>query len=312
MKLERYSGNPILEPTTHWWENLAVFNAACAVKDDRVHLLYRCVGEDQLSRFGLAVSHDGFTFQRRDLPVLEGHKDIEWERLGIEDPRITVIDGRYYITYVAASVYPFDHPRPAFSFGAPWRTRVCLAVTDDFEHFERLGVILPDSDNKDVFIFPEKVNGRYVLVHREFPNMWICYSDDLLNWTDHEVLMSIRPGMWDGNRMGASTQTIKTEYGWVQIYHGVDDARNYHLGICVHDLENPSKIIGRSQDPILSPETDYERIGRVPNVCFSCGAVEFKGKLIVYYGGADTVMAAASVSYSEFLEYVKGLVSDTA
>lgn len=305
--LKRYQGNPILEPTSNWWECKAVFNCAAALKDGRVHLLYRAVGEDNLSRLGLAVSDDGFNFQRFDLPVFEGDAHIEWERLGVEDPRVTEIDGRYYVTYVAASVYPMGHPRPAWSFGAPWRTRVCLAVTDDFRSFQRLGVILPDSDNKDVALFPGKAGGRWVLFHREFPHMWVAWSDDLLHWKDDTVLMEPRQGMWDCNRLGASAPPFRTDLGWVELYHGVDDHRRYALGFSVHALDDPSRVLGRSPEPVLAPQEPYERDGLVPNVCFSCGLVEKDGVFFIYYGAADTRIGVATVGRDELMDYLRGI-----
>lgn len=274
-----------------------------------MYLVYRATGEDHLSRLGLAVSEDGFNFERFDLPVFEGDGLNEWERLGVEDPRITEINGRFYLTYVAVSVYPMDQPRPAWSSGAPWRTRVSLAVTDDFRNYERLGIILPDSDNKDVVLFPEKIQGRYVLFHREFPDMWIARSDDLLNWDSHEVLMEPRPGMWDCNRIGASAQPIKTDLGWVEIYHGVDDNKRYCLGISLHDLNDPAKIIGRSPEPILAPEEPYELDGLVPNVCFSGGAALLEDTLFVYYGAADTRIGVATVGRAELMGYLERLIS---
>ncbi len=305
MLLTRSPDNPILEPTSNWWECKAVFNCAAIKRDGNVHLLYRAIGEDNLSRLGHAVSDDGFNFKRFDQPVFEGSESIRWERMGVEDPRIMDLDGKLHLTYVAASLYPMNHPRPAWSSGAPWRTRVCLATTNDFQTYNRLGIILPDSDNKDVVIFPERINGRWVMFHREFPHMWIAYSDDLIHWVDHSILMEPRAGRWDCNRIGAGAPPFKVESGWVEFYHGVDDNRNYALGISLHDLHNPARIIGRSPEPLLFPEEKYERVGLVANVCFTCGVVEKDGVYFIYYGAADQRIAVATVSHEDLDNYLK-------
>jgi beta-1,2-mannobiose phosphorylase / 1,2-beta-oligomannan phosphorylase len=297
----RSATNPILEPNSNWWENKAVFNAAAVDHDGKVHMLYRAIGDDNVSRFGHAVSVDGLNFTRHtDMPGYESHDNDEYERFGCEDPRITKIDDTYYITYVGASVYPAHYPRPPFTRGAPWRCRVGLMSTKDFHTYEKHGIMLPDQDNKDVVLFPEKIRGRYAMMHRAFPDMWIAYSDNLMDWVDHKPFMSARTGYWDSDRLGAGAPPVKTERGWLEFYHGVDDDRQYHLGAVLLDLQDPSKIVARSRRPFLSPEKDYERVGIVPNVVFTCGLVERDDSYIIYYGGADKVMGAYTL-YKEGL-----------
>jgi len=294
--------NPILAPTDNWWESKAVFNPAAISDGGNIHILYRAIGEDNISRFGYAMSKDGFEIAyRSQLPVFEPDTCIEHERLGVEDPRIVKIDDTYYITYVAASVYPCDHPRPAFSFGAPWKTRVCIMKTKDFSTYERVSCALPDLDDKDAVLFPEKIGGRYAMLHRIFPDMWICFSDDLINWTDDQPLMGLRPGKWDAGRLGAGAPPIKTEKGWMELYHAACEDRVYRLGVVMLDLENPTKIISRPDNPCFSHFEPYELEGLVPNVVFACGIVEKGGNYIIYYGGADKVVAVASVDKSQFL-----------
>jgi len=167
VKLKRYSGNPILNPVKkNKWECGAVFNCAAVLNGEKTHLLYRAIGEydSYISALGHAVSEDGLSFQRHDQPVFKPQE--QYERFGCEDPRITQIDGKYYITYTALS-------KRAWSGSG---NRVALASTRDFQTFERLGIILPDMENKDVVIFPEKVNGKYVMFHRTMPDIWIAYS----------------------------------------------------------------------------------------------------------------------------------------
>jgi len=297
MELQRYDGNPVLSPTDNWWENKAVFNCAAAVLDDKVRILYRAIGEDGISRLGYASSENGLDIcERSSLPVYESLGD-ELERLGVEDPRITKIEDTYYITYTGASVYPCCPAQPGVAISSiPWRCRVGLLSTKDFITYKKLGCILPDMDNKDVVLFPEKVNGKYVLLHRTFPDIWIAYSDDLLHWHDHKMIMRVQKGGWDCNRIGAGAPPIKTEQGWLNFYHGVDHSRNYRIGILMLDLDDPSKVIGRSVEPILSPEENWELHGLVPNVVFTCGAVEMKDQYFVYYGGADKVIAVATMA----------------
>lgn len=295
MELERYNANPVLAPTDNWWENKAVFNCAAVRSNGDIHILYRAQGDDDVSRFGYACTQNGLDIIRRDdSPNYESVGD-ELERLGVEDPRITRIDDTYYITYTGVSLYPCCESRPSPLKSVPWRCRVGLISTKDFRTYTKHGCILPDMDNKDVVLFPEKIDGRYVMLHRTFPNMWIAYSDDLVHWYDHKLLMRVQPGSWDCNRIGAGAPPIKTEYGWLNFYHGVDHKRNYRLGILLLDLDDPSKVIGRSADPILSPDEDYEKEGLVPNVVFTCGAVESNGNYLVYYGGADKVIGVATM-----------------
>jgi len=295
MELERYDGNPVLSPTENWWENKAVFNCAAARSNGKVHILYRAIGDDGISRFGYACSANGLGVDgRNDTPIYESVGD-ELEVLGVEDPRVTRIEDTYYITYTGASVYPCCETRPSLFTSVPWRCRVGLLSTQDFRTYTKHGCILPDMDNKDVVLFPEKIKGKYVMLHRTFPNIWMAYSEDLAHWHDHKLLMRVQPGAWDCDRVGAGAPPIKTDYGWLNFYHGVDHRRTYRLGVLLLDLEDPSKVIGRSKDPLLSPEADYERVGLVPNVVFTCGAVEMNGHYHVYYGGADKVIGIATM-----------------
>lgn len=296
MELRRYDRNPVLVPTDNWWESQAVFNCAAALLDGEIHILYRAIGDDGISRFGHAVSVNGLDIARRDpLPIYESLGD-ELERLGVEDPRITEIEGTYYITYTGASVYPCCVAEPGGAVtNIPWRCRVGLLSTRNFITYRKHGCILPDMDNKDVVIFPEKINGKYVMLHRTFPDIWIAYSDDLVHWYDHKMIMRVQPSGWDCNRIGAGAPPIKTEQGWLNFYHGVDHSRNYRLGVLMLDLDDPSKVIGRSVDPILSPVENWELHGLVPNVVFTCGAVEMDGQYYVYYGGADKVIGVATM-----------------
>jgi len=240
-----------------------------------------------ISHLQVARSRDGVNFTLDPKPAI--FPDRHSEMFGIEDPRITYIDGRYHITY--KSVSP---------------TGICtsLAVTDDFLHFEKKGIIFCP-ENLDVCIFPEKINDRYVALHRPVThflgglNMWMAYSNDMLGWGDHSFLMGIQPDTWESGRIGGGAVPIRTEHGWLEIYHGATPDDRYCLGAVLFDLDDPRKIVARAMEPILEPTADYERQGFVSNVVFTCGAVEDGDTLRIYYGAADTFMARADVSISE-------------
>ncbi len=287
MKLTRYLGNPILRPKPeHGWEARAVFNCAAIRHNGLFHMLYRAVAPNLISSIGYAVSEDGYSWKRLDEPVLTPL--TEFETKGVEDPRITRIGDTFYMVYVGYS----EHG-----------TRVCLAASRNLIAWERLGVILPDEDNKDAALFPEKIGGRYVLLHRRPPDIWIAYSDDLIHWTDHRIVMRPRPGTWEHLKIGIAGPPEKTPYGWLLIYHGVDADKVYRLGVALLDLENPARVIKRQDEPILEPEEEWELHGDVPNVVFSCGQVLTDEKLWVYYGGADTVIGLATAPREEVDEF---------
>ena len=291
MKLQRYAGNPILEPKKeHPWEARAVFNCAVIHHNGLFHMLYRAVAMDLVSTIGYAVSCDGFDWLRLDRPVLQPAN--EFETKGVEDPRITRIGDTFYMAYIAYS----EHG-----------TRVSLAASKNLIAWERLGVILPDEDNKDAALFPQQIGGRYVLLHRRPPDVWIAYSDDLLHWTDHRVIMRPRPGDWGALKIGAAGPPMKTDQGWLFIYHGVGEDKVYRLGVALLDLNDPTVVLKRQEEPILEPEEEWELHGDVPNVVFSCGQVMTDDALYVYYGGADTVIGLATADKEQVLAFLKGM-----
>jgi predicted GH43/DUF377 family glycosyl hydrolase len=167
-----------------------------------------------------------------------------------------------------------------------------------------MGIVLPDEDNKDAVLFPEKIGGRYVMFHRRPPDIWLAYSDDLLHWADHQIIMKPRPGQWDSVRVGAGGPVFKTEWGWLNFYHGYNEDRVYCLGVALHDLRDPAQILKRQAEPILCPQGPFEVWGDVPNVVFTCGGIEDENAYHIYYGGGDHVMAVASVSKAEVRAFV--------
>jgi len=292
LRLERHPLNPILSPVPeHLWENKFVFNCAVVFDGELFHMLYRAQGADMVSRIGYAVSVDGVRFNRLEKPVFTPAS--KEELYGVEDPRITKIGDKYYMLYTAYS---------------PKGPRVALASTKNFITWERYGIVIKDEvNNKDAALFPEKINGRYVMMHRFEPDIWLAFSDDLINWGDYVSIAGPRQGYWDNLKIGAGAPPIKTPYGWLLLYHGVEDASRpiYRLGFMLLDLNDPTKVLKRSEEPILEPEEEWEVFGGVPNVVFSDAMVEYKGKYYVYYGAADNYIALATIDVEKVLEWCR-------
>ncbi len=288
--LVRYAGNPVIEPKPeHRWEARSVFNAAVVNSNGLYHMLYRAVDPSLISSIGYAVSADGRHWMRLDAPVLAPLEP--WEERGVEDPRLTELEGTYYMVYTGYSRHG---------------VRVALARSTNLISWERLGIILPDENNKDAGLFPRRIGGRYALLHRRPPHIWIAYSDDLLHWDHHQILMRTRPGLWDAWRIGIAGPPIYTPDGWLLIYHGVDERRAYRLGIAVLDLEDPTRTLWRQDQPILEAYEGWELYGDVPNVVFSCGQALTSPDLAsadlnVYYGAADSVIGLAAMPNAELL-----------
>lgn len=294
----RWEGNPVLTLEDIPFRCNTVFNGTPVKLGREYLLLLRVEGQQGYSFFALAKSWDGFHFEVEEIPVLLPARDGTfgvYEQGGIEDPRATSIDGCYYVMYTAYSKYG---------------PRIALAKTEDFHTFERIALI-SEPGNKDGVLFPEKIGGRYVRLDRPIGlgvgSIWISYSDDLYAWGDSKVLLSPREGYWDSYRVGASVPPIKTEWGWLEIYHGVQMTSSgpvYRVGTALLDLEDPSKVVARCKVPLLSPREDYERIGDVPNVVFACGAiVEPDGEVKMYYGAADTCLCVATAKLEDIIMY---------
>jgi predicted GH43/DUF377 family glycosyl hydrolase len=229
-------------------------------------------------------------------PVFYGKKDFE--NLGIEDPRITKIDDKYVMTYVAVSM---DEG-----------ISTALAVSENLKNWKRKGIIFSDQ-NKDVVIFPKKINRKYVALHRPHgsldfhrPSIWVSYSKDLIYWGKEKEIMHPRKNSWDSERVGPGTPPLKTKKGWLVIYHGVDKNKTYNAGAILLDLKNPEKIIARSpkDKPLLKPESKFEKKGFVKNVIFPTGVVEdLDGEnLLVYCGAADNYIIVKKILLKDVLE----------
>lgn len=289
IKLKRVSQKPVLVPNSgSTWEAGAVYNCAAVYKDKLVHLVYRATDITSngsmgkyINNLGYAVSSDGINFNRLRDPIMVN--DIAQEARGPEDPRIVEIDGTYHMMYTGfGGRFPGDY-------------RISYATSSNLITWQRHGIVL-DEANKDASLFPEKIGGKYMLLHRRPPDIWMAFSEDLKNWDEHRILMKAIPDSdWENEKIGIAGPPIKTESGWLLIYHGVSKSHTYSLGIAELDLENPSQVISRQSEPILEPELDWEINGHVPNVVFSCGQVIKDGELYVYYGAADTVIGVANI-----------------
>jgi predicted GH43/DUF377 family glycosyl hydrolase len=213
------------------------------------------------------------------------------EEYGVEDARVTFIDDRYYINFTVVS-------------RDSWAT--ALAVTEDFVNLDRLGVIF-HPENKDVAIFPEKVGGRYVALHRPNnsgfgkPSIWYSESPDLLHWGNHQCIVHPRDMKWESMKIGGGAPPIKTKEGWLVIYHGKGDNSLYSLFCLLLDLEEPNKVLRRAEEPLLYPTEPFETEGFFSNVLFSNGVVEHKGKVYIYYGASDESVGVAITDVNELL-----------
>jgi predicted GH43/DUF377 family glycosyl hydrolase len=296
--IKRYPNNPILTKDDVPYPVATVHNAAVVKHDNQYIMIFRSHRLNGRSILGKAVSQDGFNFKVDPKPfMLPAETGIfaEYEKYGIEDPRITFIDGEYLITYSAYSKHG---------------VRIGLAKTRDFKKIERFSLIT-QADYRNVVIFPEKFNGLYARLDRPHSeispwSVWITYSPDLIFWGKSQLIMKPLQYHWDEMKIGPGVPPIKTDKGWLNIYHGVFptmDGSVYRLGAALHDLEDPSKIIAVADEWILQPEEIYEITGYVHNVVFSCGAVaESDGTLKLYWGGADKVMCAGTAKINDLVE----------
>jgi predicted GH43/DUF377 family glycosyl hydrolase len=293
--LKRFEGNPILQPIgTHSWESRLVFNAGAVLLGGQVHLIYRAMGNDHISRLGYASSWDGYHFERLPDPVYTPKNEQEAD--GCEDPRLTVLDDKLVLAYTA--------------FGNHVREKVfqvaltSIQLSDFLEkrwNWQKSIHSFPGIRNKNAFLLPQKVNGDYILFHRLDPDICIARSSSFENWCNLKFVMGPRQKMWDSWKIGTTGPPFLLNEGWLMIYHGVDFDKRYCLGVALLDKANPDEIIYRSNEPVLEPELDYERFGDVPNVVYSCGNVVMDGKVLVYYGGADSVIGVATYDLAELL-----------
>jgi predicted GH43/DUF377 family glycosyl hydrolase len=296
--VKRYEHNPILTKDDIPYPVATVHNAGVIKHQGRYYMLFRSHQHNGRSIIGLAESADGYRFTVRSEPFMQpavGGEFAEYEAYGVEDPRIVKLEDAFYITYSAYSALG---------------VRVGLAKTTDFQTVERVSMIT-QADQRNVVIFPEKINGQYVRLDRPHTeinpwSIWISYSPDLVHWGKSKMLVRPASYHWDEMKIGPGATPIRTESGWLNIYHGVFktmDGSVYRLGVMLHDLNDPSQVIGVADDWILEPEDSWEVTGYVHNVVFSCGAVpEDDGTVRIYWGGADKVMCTGTAVIRDLVD----------
>lgn len=315
IKLKKLIHNPIIEPSLYSWESKATFNPSAFESDGKIHIVYRAIGDDDSSVLGYAYTYDGLNIEGR--PTYHIYKrffnpngdNLKIDYLsgggwsgGCEDPRLTLLGDTVYMIYTA-----FDG----------WGS-VRLALTsiklEDFEKgkwdWKKAVLISPPNEiNKNWVLFPEKINGKFAIIHSFYPKILIDYFNDLEELDGKKFIKSnnTRPvdttRSWDSWFRGIGPSPIKTKDGWLILYHAMDHKNpdRYRMGAMLLDLKDPTKILHRSNSPILEPEEDYENNGYKWGVIYSCGAVVKKGELFVYYGGADKFVCVASIKLEELI-----------
>ena len=323
--LNKLKTNPIIKPIVdHFWESRATFNPGALYEQGRVHVVYRAIGDQDVSVLGYASSANGVDFdQRLDEPAYVPTQPFECSSPfakgvayspfasgggcfgGCEDPRLTKIDKTVFMTYVA------------YDGWSPPRVALTSIPLDDFLQHKwnwkkPVLVSQPGVVNKNACLLPEKIDGKYVMFHRVFPNILVDYLDDLnfdgkTKWLTGQHKIAPQKNGWDSRKVGVGATPIKTKDGWLLIYQAVGDrdASRYKMGAMLLDLHNPTKVLHRSVKPILEPTEWYENEGYKAGVAYPCGAVIFNEKLHVYYGGADMVTCLATAPYDEFMDHLK-------
>ncbi|MBI1839182.1 MAG: glycosidase [Candidatus Colwellbacteria bacterium] len=308
--------NPIISPKAeNGWEAWQTFNPGAVLLNDKVHFIYRAIGEDGLSRLGYAVSSDGFRIDERSpYPVYEHRLNRypfnfmsfasggSWG--GAEDPRIVRVLGEdiLYMTYTACdeglgvaltSIKVKDFLKKKWN----WEPAVLISK--------------PGEVHKNWVIFPEKISGKYAILHSINPEVSITYVDDL-KFDDGNYVSSfhggkVRKNCWDSWVRGAGPPPIKTKEGWLLFYHAIDkrDQGRYKVGAMILDLNDPTKVLHRSIEPILEPDEEYENNGFKAGIVYASGAVVKDGKIFVYYGCSDSYIGVAYADFEEFMEALK-------
>ncbi len=322
--LKKLQHNPIIKPIAeHFWESRATFNPAAIYEGGKVHLVYRAIGDKDVSVLGYATSSDGINIDyRHPEPIFTPSQPFESSSTynhepkyssfasgggcygGCEDPRLTKIDKKIYMTYVAYN--GMHHPRVALT-----SIKLDDFLNQKWDWQPPVLISAPGVVNKNACILPEKIDNKFVVFHRIFPNILIDYVDSLdFDGTKYLVghfKIPPRPNFWDSRKVGIGAPPIKTGAGWLLIYQAVgdQDPSRYKIGAMLLDLKDPTRVLHRSQKPILEPHEWYENEGHKAGVAYPCGAVAFDERLHVYYGGADTVVCAASAPLPEFLDHLQ-------
>src|SRR6202453_1782817 len=287
----RVSETPVISPQGDGWESAGTFNPSVVLRDGKIIMLYRAQDKGGTSRLGYAESLDGLHFTRRSEPVFSPEKNYEKDG-GVEDPRLVLFDGTYYLTYTGYNKKD---------------AQLCLATSKDLIHWERKGVILPAYKGrwnvrwtKSGAIVPEKIGGKYWMYYLgttpdNNDQMGLASSTDLLHWTDatDAPVVPVRAGKFDYRVAEPWPAPIRTPRGLVLIYNGADDKLISRTGVAVFNLKDPRVLISRTDAGVFAPEEQWEKVGQVPNVVFVEGMVRQRARYLFYYGGADTYIGVA-------------------
>jgi len=332
LNIKRHEANPIVVPGIYDWRKVTVFNPAVIIDNDKFYMIERTAESLTPCKnfLGLLESDDGVNFRH-----VVDHPVVTPDQLGfpygsVQDPRVVKIDDTFYLNYAlrpcAMSYYPTgagipEREVPEYPDGwgekpEHWLTRSGIMTSKDLINWEYLCDTTPlDINDRDNILFPEKINGKYVLLRRpeeyvgeeygtEKAAMWITYSDNLIDWEEPKLLAKGEEP-WEIKKIGGSTPPIRTDKGWLTLYHGVDYDTVYRVGALLLDLDNPEKIIGRTRNFIMEPVEYYEKFGfQLPNVIFPTGNVVKDGLLYIYYGVTDTAIALATVPVDELVEHI--------
>lgn len=331
MHLTRCPENPIVVPGIYPWRRVACFNPAVIIHDGDFYMIERAAGGLRPFHcfFGLLKSRDGVHFTHvQDKPIVTS-ADLGFPYGSIQDPRVVKIDGTFYLTY---ALRPTSYGYSPTGIGKPdehyynypgvygdqslYRTRSGVMKSTDLIHWEQVAYTTPlEINDRDNILFPERIGGKFALLRRpeewvgpeygtDKSGIWLCFSDDLVHWSEAKLLATPQED-WEFKKIGGSAPPIKTESGWLTLYHGVDADNVYRCGVMMLDLADPSKVIGRAKSFILEPKEYYERFGLyIPNVVFPTGAVVKDGLVYIYYGVTDTAISQATVSLADLVDFV--------
>ena len=281
----KYDGNPIIAPQGSTWESKDVFNPAAWSDGKTIYILYRAedstgIGEwNGTSRIGLAESTDGFHFRRHDNPVFGPEEEYELPG-GTEDPRIVKIDGTFYLTYTA-----YDGET----------ARLAMASSKDLFNWERHGILFPDLEwSKSGAIIPQQINGRYWMYFGD-TNIWVAWSEDMVNWTRiDEPVMEPREDKFDSRLIEPGPTPVITDAGILLLYNSADEDLIYRTGQALFDISDPTRLLDRSEESFLTPDTQLETEGQIPNVVFIEGLVQLNSTWFLYFGMGDSGIGVAT------------------
>lgn len=335
MKLERCEQNPIVVPGLYDYRRAAVFNPGVVLDNDTFFMYERAAGglRPFQTSIGLLKSQDGIHFEPvGNKPVFTG-ADLGYPGGSVEDARVVKIDGTFYMCYALQpygfdcwptgialpDYYPEHYPEWKDTGTQPMITRSGIAVSKDGEHFTQLCYTTPPQiDDRDNALFPEKIDGRFALLRRpmqyvgerygtDIPGIWLSFSEDLHTWTEPELVAVAENPEWEGLKIGAAATPLKTEAGWLVLYHGVDNHSVYRVGALLLDLADPRRVVARTKKPIMEPLMHYERFGLViNNTVFPTANLIYQDKIYIYYGCCDTCISLATVPLKDMLEHLLG------